>query len=172
MKEIKLTQGHVALVDDIDYDRISIFNWYAKYKPTIDRWEASRNSSRTEGKRITITMSREILGLCFGDKRMVDHRNGDALDNRRINLRIATSTENNCNLKKLRKDSTSGYMGVSWHKKRKRWQALLRFKKKNISIGSYKNKRTAAIKRDIAAINLHGEFAFLNFPELFFNAAI
>jgi hypothetical protein len=69
MKTIPLTQGKVALVDDEDYPELSKFRWCAvRHRNT---WYAVRGES-ADGRRLTVRMHRQILGLGHGDKRQVD----------------------------------------------------------------------------------------------------
>ena len=92
-----------------------------------------------------------------------DHINGDGLDNRKQNLRICTHAENLRN-RRLGKNNTSGYKGVSWHKLHKLWYAHISHNKKLMSLGYFKDKEEAAKAYDRKAIELFGEFAKLNFP--------
>tara|TARA_R110000824_G_scaffold217121_2_gene403649 strand:+ start:61 stop:615 length:555 start_codon:yes stop_codon:yes gene_type:complete len=93
-----------------------------------------------------------------------DHINGDPLDNRKENLRICTGAENQRN-KGPQKNNTSGFKGVYWHKGSKKWSAQVAYNKKNIYIGCFKDKEEAARAHDAKAKELHGEFAYLNFPD-------
>jgi hypothetical protein len=112
MKEIQLTQGKVAFVDDSDFELVNQFKWHA-YRELGRRWYAQRNVRLSDG-RTTQSMHRFIMGLEHGDPRQVDHRDRfHTLDNRRSNLRV-TVTQNQQNVGK-RKDNTSGFKGVYWH---------------------------------------------------------
>lgn len=90
----------------------------------------------------------------------VDHRNGNKLDCRRENLRLATNSQNMYNRGKTLAN-TSGYKGV--FKNRNLWMARIKVDKKPIYIGSFATKQEAALKYDMAAKKYHGEFARLNF---------
>ena len=94
MREIPLTQDKVALIDDEDYERIAAHKWCAIRDRS--QWYAARNTQR-DGRNTTVRMHREILGLSLGDGMETDHRNGDGLDNRRDNLRVATHAQNQAN---------------------------------------------------------------------------
>jgi hypothetical protein len=94
----------------------------------------------------------------------VDHINGDRLDNRRSNLRLATGNQNAYNVG-LAATNTSGYKGVSFCKQTQRWRAQIRANKSHINIGRYMTKEEAARAYDAAARRHHGDFARLNFPE-------
>lgn len=93
MKEISLTQGKVAIVDDEDFEYLNRWKWHARKNGQT--WYALRSKSwRIQGKRygITIPMHRVIMGAPEG--RVIDHLNRDGLDNRRSNLRVTTFEEN------------------------------------------------------------------------------
>lgn len=90
----------------------------------------------------------------------IDHKNGIPSDNRIENLRPATRTENNCN-KKVSKNATSVYLGVSWHKATQKWQARITTHKQN-HLGIFAHEEDAAMVYNEAALELHGEFARLN----------
>lgn len=94
----------------------------------------------------------------------VDHINGDPLDNRRENLRIATPQQNQANSRK-RAAATSHYKGVSWHKKSKQWRATINFNRKQEHLGFFKDQDLAAAAYDARARQLFGEFACPNLPE-------
>jgi hypothetical protein len=80
MKTIQLTQGQAALVDDEDYQELSLYKWYtAKVGRT---WYAQRKV-QLNGKWVTVRMHRQILWLSYGDKLQVHHKNGNGPDNKR-----------------------------------------------------------------------------------------
>ena len=97
----------------------------------------------------------------------IDHIDGDGLDNRKENLRICTRSQN-CANKKVRRDSRSGYKGVSVRKRGKRFKAYIsdpetKFpKKRHIALGTYDTAEEAALAYNKAALEMYGEFAFLN----------
>jgi hypothetical protein len=95
----------------------------------------------------------------------VDHINGDGLDNRRSNLRLATGSQNQGNSRKRRDGVTSQYRGVSWNKRAGKWQALLRREGKLQYLGYFSDEEAAARAYDAAALEQWGSFARLNFPE-------
>jgi hypothetical protein len=98
---------------------------------------------------------------------LVDHINGDGLDNRRMNLRLANHSQNAANrCKPQRSRSTSRYKGVFFEasgKRKKRWRALIKVDGQTIHLGSYSEEIEAAVAYDIAAKKHFGEFAKLNF---------
>lgn len=132
MKEIQLTQGKIALVDDCDYERLNRHKWCAVKH--FNTFYAVRNSPRINGKQRRIHMHHEIIGK--PSKNLVtDHKNGDGLRNLRSNLRHVTQRQNTQNKKNIKK--TSIYSGVSWHKKVKRWYAYISIKKKRKYLGCF-----------------------------------
>ena len=133
-KQIELTQGLVALVDNEDYKRLNKYKWRAyKNKHTF---YACRNINLENGKQTTVQMHREILGLVPGDGKITDHRNRDGLDNRRLNLRIVSRTINNRNHRK-RADNSSGHNGVHWETRDKKWRVQIGVDGKLIRLGYY-----------------------------------
>ena len=91
MKRIPLTQGKFALVDDADYAWLSKFRWHAHKDKNGVLWYAERNDRTRKPK--LVKMHREILNTPKG--LVVDHRNCDGLDNRRVNIHTCTIQENN-----------------------------------------------------------------------------
>lgn len=166
MKEIPLTQGKIALVDDEDFERLSQWKWHAR-KTTQGMYAA-----RTEGNQ-KIFMHNELIFVDAGKE--VDHKDGDGLNNQKGNLRPATHVQNTWNSKR-RSDNSSGFKGVGrWSvtstvrgKKYTYtyWRARIRLpgSKNGIVIGYFSDKEVAARAYDVAALKHFGEFAKLNFP--------
>jgi hypothetical protein len=94
----------------------------------------------------------------------VDHINRDRLDNRRANLRVVTHAQNMANHAK-RITNTSGYRGVKWARRQKRWVAQISVNNVRHHLGFFLEIEDAARARDAAAKRLLGEFAQLNFPD-------
>lgn len=157
MKEIPLSQGKIALVDDDMYDRLSQFIWYATR--IRHHWYAVRGVRLPSGKRGKQFMHRSILSLPPGIR--VDHKDGDGLNNTRDNLRPATTQQNGFN-RRLSSNSTSGYKGVSWHKSNSKWWATIMKDGRTIYLGMFNTARDAAHAYDMAALELYGDFARLN----------
>jgi len=141
MKRIPLTQGQFAICDDKDYYLLMNWSWYAQWAPDTQSFYAKRRSPMSNGKRETIWMHRQILGLAKGDKRQCDHRRHATLDNRRSQLRIVTNRQNSHNLKKA---GTSIYPGVSWNKATEKWLAQIRIDGKVKYLGYFTSEKDAA----------------------------
>ena len=158
MKTIPLTQGKFAIVDNEDFDFLSQWKWAAHHDHNT--WYAVRSEKISDGaeygKRQLIRMHRVILNA--PEKTAVDHKNGDGLDNRRSNLRLATQEQNLWNQRRSRRN-TSGFKGVSFHKPKKRWRATITANGRQITIGAFKTKEAAYEAYKQAARILHGEFA-------------
>lgn len=155
--EIPLTKGKVAIVDVCDAHLAKV-QWYASEvsSKTSTRWYAVRKVG-PRGQQKMVFMHREILGLENGVR--VDHRDHDGLNNRRSNLRAASTSQNNMN--SLRPRNRAGYRGV--FESQGRWRAAIRIEKKRVYLGSFGSAAQAAMAYDAAALGAHGEFAVLNF---------
>lgn len=144
--EIPLTKGLVALVDMCDYQRLRTYKWRAFF-----RGKKPPMAIRGTG----VLMHREILGLDKGDKRMVDHINGNPLDNRRCNLRTATASQNSQN-RSIRVDNATGLKGVS--QKGRGWAAFIGDKGKIRYLGVFKTPEDAHLHYCAAAREIYGDF--------------
>lgn len=155
MKEIKLTRGLVAVIDDEDYPTVSQYVWQADIHDNIvyaSRW------SQTNNVRTKIYMHRYIMQC----KEYVDHKDGNGLNNRRYNLRKANCEQNLRNVPS-HKDSTSKFKGVSFDKSRNKWMCqILAPGRKHLHLGRYINELDAAKVYDDAALKYFGEFARTN----------
>jgi hypothetical protein len=156
MKEIPLTRGQFALVDDEDFEYLNQWKWI-----TTDNGYARRTEYKN-GTQKPVNMHVLIASPSLG--MLVDHINGNKLDNRRENLRICTNTENRRNISKY-KNNTSGYKGVTWHKQHRKWYAQIVPLRKNIFLGLFSDAKEAARAYDAAAKKYFGQFARLNFPK-------
>lgn len=160
MKKIKLTQGYFAKIDNEDYDKVMASGpWHIKRSYTSKDIIYAYHSVHPN---IKLMMHRLILEPRSDQN--VDHINSDGLDNRRKNLRLCTDSQNKCWGKK-KSHNTSGFIGVNFHKLSGKWQARVRKDNMRHYLGLYDSPRKAALVRDEAAAELHGEFARLNFPE-------
>jgi hypothetical protein len=159
-RRIPLTQGKYAIVDPEDFERLNKHKWYAARDT---RTFYAHRHKRVGKKYVSIGMHREILDP--PGHLVVDHINHNGLDNRKANLRLATSAQNSYNRRQLRKNKSSKYIGVSWKERTKKWAAIICYKRENIIIGYFKDEIQAAKAYDKAAKKYHGEFASPNFPD-------
>lgn len=152
--EVPLKNGGVTLVDTADLELVSGFPW------TKDHY----GYAVMQRGKMYLKMHRLILGA--GTDEQVDHINGQPLDNRSINLRIATGQQNMANRgKSLKAGRTSKYKGVSWRKDRNYWVAWIHYGGKTYRIGNFKVEEDAARAYDAAAFEHWGEYARLNNPD-------
>lgn len=165
MKEIKLTQGQFALIDDDDYERVNQFKWYARYDKKRNTFTALTNI-RNNKKQISIYMHRAIMNAT-DEKILIDHINHNTLDNRKENLRLCSVNENNYN-RKINKNNNSGYKGVHLARYNRKNKIYIYYRAKiqtdniEVSLGLFKTAKKAAIAYNEAAKKYHGEFAYLN----------
>jgi len=161
MKDIPLTQGYVALVDDEDYEELSKFKWFVRTKGRTQYAEReSLVSERIGNKKFVIRMHRVILKLNDKDV-LVDHKNGNGLDNRRCNLRICNHFQNSWNRRKPI-NGTHRFIGVYFNKQKKKYAAFIRKDGRSFFIGYFDIEQDAVMARDEMAIRLRGEYAKLN----------
>lgn len=167
MKEIPLTQGKVALVDDEDYERVSRYKWFAL--KSGKRFYAARAEilrTRKEVKKTGLPRQKFILMHRFimnpPDGMDVDHQNHDTVDNQKENLRICTRGQNNMNQLPER-GGGSQFKGVTWDKRRWKWAAQLKYNGKHVFGGYFNDESKAARAYDVKAKELFGEYAKINF---------
>lgn len=160
MKEIKLTQGYTALVDDEDYALVSAHKWCAEVKRykdgSVRDVYAVHYTPKINGKRKVLRLHSFLMGT-----KGVDHIDLNGLNNQRYNLRLATTAQNNRH-QRLRKDNASGYKGVYWDKWANKWKAQIGVKGKQIHLGLFVDILDAALVHDVKCLELHGEFALTN----------
>lgn len=154
MREIPLRRGGVTLVDDEDYDALTMYGWGLVSTKYVVRWDGVTKTN--------ILMHREIM--CAPEGMQVDHINGNKLDNRRCNLRVVSEQQNHWN-QGPHKDSASGFVGVAWCRNCRVWRARIMQCGKNHHLGRFNTAEEAARARDAKARELFGEYARLNFPE-------
>ncbi len=151
---VPLTQNQTTIISPEDSD-LAQQKWYAQYRPETQMFYVVH----TEHKQ-TIQLHRVILSrklgrpLTKGEK--CDHKNNDTLDNRRSNLRLATNSQSSQN-RRMRKDNTSGYKGVS--RTAGKWLAQIRVNKKRIPLGTFDTAEQAYEAYCKAAKKYHKGFA-------------
>lgn len=147
---IPLSRGQFATVDKEDFESLSRWKWYAWWSKNRKNFYAARGY---EGS--IVWMHRQILQPPKGAK--TDHQDGDTLNNRRYNLRVATSPQNAWNQGKNR-CNTSGFKGVSWCSRRNRWLAQIKHKGDRRYIGLFRTKEEAHAAFVAIAKELRGDF--------------
>ena len=159
-QKISMKNGFFALVDDCDFHWLSQRNWYRNVRGyvTCDLW----------GRRGGMKVLMHRLILLAPDTSTVDHINHDTLDNRRINLRLATQSQQNQN--RVKTFGTSKYKGVHRRCDGLKWVAQIKLPDKRLHLGSFNEEDDAARAYDEAAAAHFGEFSHLNFPEIRSNA--
>jgi hypothetical protein len=157
---IPLSRGFYALIDFEDVELASHYNWYACVKP---RTVYARVNVWTVDGKCHAIMLHELL-TSPPEGKIADHENGDGLDCRRRNLRIATRSENACN-RRPRLDSKSGVKGVYFQKNMNKWAAAITKNGKRIGLGHFETIKQASVAYAAAAETIHGEFKRTHFDE-------
>ena len=159
-RKIPLGEGRFTIVDPLRFYELNKFHW------TIDGRDdciyAVRHVVFADRGSRTLRMHREIMKAAPGV--MIDHRNINTLDNRIANLRPATRAQNMHNRRKVRRKTTSPFIGVHLEKDRNLFRVNISHRGKKLYIGRFANEIDAARAYDRAALKYHGEFARLNFP--------
>jgi len=154
MKKIELTNGGFTLIDDEDYEKVSLYKWR--------RDSLANHVVRTFGpknKRRLIRLHRYVMNAISGQ--IIDHIDGNVLNNQKTNLRIANKSTNGMNRNK-QCNNKSGYKGVCFHKPANKWVAQLVVNGIKVLNSFHTTKEDAARAYNEAAIKYHGEFAKLN----------
>jgi hypothetical protein len=134
MREIILTQGKVALVDDEDFEELNKFKWYASVKKKTSyaqRAKAGQNQKK-------LFLHRVLIDAPQGFE--VDHIDGDGLNNQKSNLRIVTRRENAQN---RHINKSSRFFGVTWDKEHTRWRAAIKIKNVTKYLGLFTTEEEA-----------------------------
>jgi hypothetical protein len=152
---VPLTRGMMAIIDVCDIPLIAEYSWSSA---DMDGWFYARTTLPDDSK---LLMHRLLLNVQAGE--LADHVNGFTLDNRRSNLRIATSWQNSGNALRHR-DNTSGFKGVVRSVHGTAWTAQITHQGKNYYLGKFDDPAEAARAYDAKAIEFRGEFARVNFP--------
>lgn len=153
MKEIKLSRNKIAIVDDEDFEYLSLHKWHVQSKNEINFYAA--RAKIENGKQVFVFMHREIVKC--DQQYVVDHIDGNSLNNIKENLRICTKQQNSCN-RRIHKTNSTGYKGVYIHKSG-RIAAKITYLGKQYHLGYFDDAKIAHEAYCKAAIKLHGEYA-------------
>src|SRR5258708_21472049 len=154
-KELPLSRGYIALVDDEDFERVNRIKWSAS-PDGYNRITALGYLGVGQATRKRVMLHRFILDVPKGMED--DHINRNSLDNRRRNLRICTRKQNSWN-RGADRDNTSGYKGVTWSKDRGKWLANVGYNGSNKHAGYFDDPLSAALAYDPLARILHRPLA-------------
>jgi len=155
--KVEINGGLFALVNDEDCEFLSQWKWH------LSGGYVQRTFRTDNGRVLSAKMHREVLkrsGMDLSGK-IVDHINFNKLDNRRENLRLATSSQSNAH-KKPQLNNTSGYKGVSWDKSKGKWKAAYAFRKKDYHIGYFNDVIEAARAYNEIVKVKYNNYAYLN----------
>lgn len=150
---VPLTRGFTAIIDAADVPLIEGFNWSAL---VLRRHVYAYRQSRAGGVLVTTYMHRLLAAPPHEDS-VVDHIDGDSLNNRRSNLRLASRSQNQHNMR-LRLSSKSGAKGVSWNSRRNAWEARIQLQGRARFLGYHATLSDASAAYAKASAELHGEF--------------
>ena len=157
-----IISGYEVLLDDEDYNRLKV-NHYNVNTVDVKRrglYYFLRNVC-VGGKHTVTSLHRDVMGCVNGDGKIVDHKDGNTLDNRKENLRFSSHAENMRN-SRTRKTNTSGIKGVCWDKKRGKWKSVINVDRKAFVLGYYTDIEDAEAAYVKASKELHGEFSRLS----------
>lgn len=158
MRVIPLTQGKIALIDDENFERVSVHKWHAHLNH--GNWYAKRNVQIGPGKRTVISMHQFIMGNI---DRKLDHWDGNGLNNQKDNLRVCTNAQNCFNARpKTVPNKRSRFKGVTRRDQHRPWRAYISFQGRPATIGDYHTEEAAALAYNLAAQRHFREFARLN----------
>jgi hypothetical protein len=155
MAIVKTRKGQSILVDDVDIQMLSEYTW--SIESVGYAYTNVKDPSRPSGYRIE-KMHRMLMGFSKGEGRLVDHINGNKVDNRRANLREATLSQNQWNRTESR-NNASGFKGVSFHKATGKWSAYIAVSGRMRHLGLFSTPELAHEVYCKAAREHHGEFA-------------
>ena len=151
-----------TLIDIIDFKIVSQYRWHCIVKSNTS-YARTHIYNPPNVIHHSILMHRLLIEIPTNSKLMIDHINGNGLDNRRKNIRLATNIENGRNSKRPR-NNASGFKGVSWVNRDNKWLARIMITGKRLFLGYFDNPEDAAKAYDKAALKYHKNFAQLNFP--------
>jgi len=155
VKELILSKGRVAIVDDEDFEALNQYKWSYMLTQSGLEYAIRRTRKHETEKPQARLLHRQIMNT--PRHLLTDHINGNGLDNRRENLRICTPSQNNIN--KRKKGTTSTYKGVYFDKARGKFRSHIIVEGKSIFLGRYETELESALAYDRASVKYHGEYA-------------
>lgn len=150
---IMTSKGRDIFVDEEDLPKLSGFHWEISTRDYV------RGRKQINGLRKQVLLHRVIMDA--KDDELVDHINGNVLDNRKSNLRIATHQENSAN-RKTPTINKVGYKGVNKVSGYEKYKAYIQVGDKQAHLGYFDNPHDAARVYNLWAVDIYGEFARLN----------
>lgn len=150
---VQTNQGCEFMIDTEDWGKIKSYCWWKNNTGYINATEhySSKN----------IQLHRLIMDVLDKPDIIIDHRNGNSLDNRKCNLRKCTKAQNDYN-KRIQPYNTSGVTGVTWDKRANKWNASIGYRGKTIHLGTFINKQDAIDARKQGEDKYFGEFSYNN----------
>lgn len=145
MQKINLGNGLFALIDNNDYDLISKYSWHI----------TTGNYAATSYNNTTLHM--HVLIMNPPEDKVVDHRDGHRLDNRKHNLRICSQAQNTRNRRKHNK-SSSEFIGIHWNNSKNKWITNISYNYNKILLGWFDDEEKAARAYNIGAELLNLQF--------------
>lgn len=163
MKEIQLTKGQVAIVDDEDYEWLSQWKWSAADNKGRGIYYAVRHQ-RPDGN---VPMHKEVYVRHYGEIPegfLIDHKDRITLNNDYRNLRAVTRSESQIN-RNLQSNNSTGVSGIHWYERDQKYEVQLSRNGKTVYVRRYADFEEAKAERDKKAIELYGKFAILNYTD-------
>lgn len=160
-KFIKLNKDQYAIVDAEDSKELNKYNWFLRLPTGSNTQYAQRNNWCKKSKKHLTPLKMHRVIMNAQKDEIVDHINGNGLDNRKSNLRICTTRQNNRN-QRPQIGRSSKYKGVYWKKDRSKWRANIKTYGKSKHLGYFIEEVEAAKAYNKAALELFGEYSLLN----------
>lgn len=155
-RRIPLTCDQYMLVLETDYQFLRQWPWAAVWSAQTRSWYAYIKYKIDGKSKTTIRPHHVLFGIPPSEP--CDHHNHNTLDNRRVNLRRCTYSQNSA-ARGMMKNNTSGFTGVTWNCGHEKWHAQLRLGRRCVNLGYYSDKYVAVVARAHGAVRYFGEFA-------------
>lgn len=156
---VPLNRGYFTAIDEIDADLVTCkFQVGISASTKVYAIKPSTLNGKYKPLKVHRLIMERVLGRPLLPTELVDHADGDGLNNRRSNLRLCTKSTNAVNSKR-RSDNQSGFKGVCFHPFSGLWRAYIRAEGKQVSLGYFKTPQEAHEAYKVAAVKFYGEFA-------------